>query len=370
METIEVYYYAVPPAFYHTGLLYTDSNGNRHTVRGGPTNKDPEFKLPPNGPLITEIGPYDKSVDAYDHDGDPKTPPLPPPDREIITQGEDLSAIWKSIENTYAEIGGREDAYVVFYNDCNDATEEALNNAGLPIPERMQSLLDKLWNSPAWHIIGDTNTQDLGHTIEGDYEVALHEGTSDLYRHEYGGTRSTPASGYTLAIPEGGNRYSFDSLGNPLGSASGYVLLDNVLYGSNQHDTIRGLLGNDALDGRDGNDTLDGGDNDDLIAGGKGSDYILGGSGNDLIYSADNLDNRRQQYGPDDLWINWGQYRDLPADVMGATWATGSGWVVGAAWNDVDTAPDVIDGGPGHDSIYGSFGGDFIQGGTGICIFV
>jgi Ca2+-binding RTX toxin-like protein len=65
---------------------------------------------------------------------------------------------------------------------------------------------------------------------------------------------------------------------------------DDVLYGSNDNDTIDALGGNDVvyggpghdrLFGNLGNDTLDGGDGDDLLAGQWGVDVLTGGAGVD-----------------------------------------------------------------------------------------
>jgi len=59
---------------------------------------------------------------------------------------------------------------------------------------------------------------------------------------------------------------------------------DDVLYGWDQNDAMRGLGGNDILYGRGGNDILQGNVGNDTIYGGQGGDTLDGGAGNDTIY--------------------------------------------------------------------------------------
>jgi len=81
------------------------------------------------------------------------------------------------------------------------------------------------------------------------------------------------------------------------------------LRGYDGADTLLGGPGNDKLEGSTGNDVLDGGDGDDELSGAEGSDRLLGGAGNDLLH-------------PDD--------HEAPA-------------------------ADVVDGGPGVDTIDGDY---------------
>ncbi|WP_299199344.1 Calx-beta domain-containing protein [uncultured Amphritea sp.] len=56
---------------------------------------------------------------------------------------------------------------------------------------------------------------------------------------------------------------------------------DDVVEGSNQADTLLGLLGGDQLYGFAGGDRLEGGDGDDSLWGGEGTDVLIGGAGAD-----------------------------------------------------------------------------------------
>lgn len=55
----------------------------------------------------------------------------------------------------------------------------------------------------------------------------------------------------------------------------------DIVYGAAGDDQLGGGQGNDALDGGEGSDTLTGGDGDDRLLGGIGNDTLTGGEGND-----------------------------------------------------------------------------------------
>ena len=55
------------------------------------------------------------------------------------------------------------------------------------------------------------------------------------------------------------------------------------IRGDDVNDTLIGGPGNDRLEGNQGNDTLDGGDGDDELIGYSGADHLQGGAGNDIL---------------------------------------------------------------------------------------
>jgi Ca2+-binding RTX toxin-like protein len=97
---------------------------------------------------------------------------------------------------------------------------------------------------------------------------------------------------------------------------------DDILYGTQQADSINGLGGNDQIFGGGGSDTLAGDAGDDLIWGGHGNDVISGGEGDDTLFA------------------------DTPA-------------------NNEFGSIDVVDGGNGNDVILGGFGNATLIGGAG-----
>jgi hypothetical protein len=58
---------------------------------------------------------------------------------------------------------------------------------------------------------------------------------------------------------------------------------DDELLGTDAGDVLAGGPGNDTLKGYDGDDQLDGGDGDDTVIGGVDRDTVLGGAGNDNV---------------------------------------------------------------------------------------
>ena len=58
----------------------------------------------------------------------------------------------------------------------------------------------------------------------------------------------------------------------------------DVLEGGGGVDTLLGDDGNDRLSGGNDQDVLEGGEGDDTLMGGSGADVIIGGNGNDLIF--------------------------------------------------------------------------------------
>ena len=157
----------------------------------------------------------------------------------------------------------------------------------------------------------------------------------------------------------------FSSLGEEYDLIVRYTTSKEIIYGTNDADSITGGVEYEAVFGGDGNDTIRtnggkdfiyGGDGDDYIEGGVNSDIIYGGSGNDSIYGGDGNDSI---YGGDgDDFIDPGP--------------TGHDKVYGGAGNDTirnttfqHGEPLYLDGGDGDDLIVGNAGNDTLIGGAG-----
>jgi ELWxxDGT repeat protein len=69
----------------------------------------------------------------------------------------------------------------------------------------------------------------------------------------------------------------------------GFTPIDNtsvvnrVLNGTSNADTLTGAAGDDTLNGKAGSDRLIGAEGNDTLNGGKGNDYLQGGLGNDIL---------------------------------------------------------------------------------------
>jgi Ca2+-binding RTX toxin-like protein len=58
---------------------------------------------------------------------------------------------------------------------------------------------------------------------------------------------------------------------------------NDILFGTNRHDSINGLAGDDYIRGNAGNDQLYGNEGKDALIGGAGNDILSGGNGNDVL---------------------------------------------------------------------------------------
>ncbi len=138
-------------------------------------------------------------------------------------------------------------------------------------------------------------------------------------------------------------------------------------------DLIYGGTGRDRLYGGDGNDTIYGfaqgtGDDatGDLIYGGAGNDTLEGQGGDDYLSGEAGIDTLRGGLGNDTLLAGSGIGDQLFGDD-GDDHLTGSddGSDTDPNFNDTTYFGDVIDGGPGVDTIHGLGGADNIMAGAG-----
>lgn len=147
---------------------------------------------------------------------------------------------------------------------------------------------------------------------------------------------------------------------------------EDTLYGTAGKDKIDGKTGNDLIAGKAGDDQIDAGAGDDMIGGGAGNDRILGGDGDDYISSSADILPDRQQFGPLDRWVDWGQPANSETVALGAMWGMYPDASDAAVdvWNGMmetrtDAQSDSIDAGDGDDRVIASWGDDRVQGGAG-----
>jgi Ca2+-binding RTX toxin-like protein len=132
------------------------------------------------------------------------------------------------------------------------------------------------------------------------------------------------------------------------------------LYGSAFNDVLTGSAGDNALAGGAGADSLSGGAGDDLLQGGAGNDTLDGGAGHDIASFAD---------------LSSG----VLVELLGAQGAFAEGLsgrdklvsiesVIGTGFDDSifgTYGDNYIEGGAGNDSLMGRGGADYIDGGEG-----
>ncbi|TWU57910.1 dockerin type I domain-containing protein [Rubripirellula reticaptiva] len=140
---------------------------------------------------------------------------------------------------------------------------------------------------------------------------------------------------------------------------------NDVLKGYFGRDTIEGGPGNDRIDGQQDSDTLRGGDGDDIIEGGPADDRLEGDDGNDQLHGDDGRDELFGGNDDDYLWAGQGVGNLLDG-------GPGDDTIIGSDEGRDDPDPsdtryfgDVIFGGLGNDNISGLGGSDVIDGGEG-----
>ncbi|MFT6756806.1 MAG: Ca2+-binding RTX toxin-like protein, partial [Chitinophagales bacterium] len=122
---------------------------------------------------------------------------------------------------------------------------------------------------------------------------------------------------------------------------------EDLMYGGDDDDRVSGNAGDDELYGDAGDDFVEGGAGDDIADGGTGNDEIRGDAGDDDLYGYDGDDVIFGGEGDDELF---GQ-NDL--DILFG-----------------DAGNDTLSGGAGDDTLTGGAGDDMLNGGLGSDTFV
>ena len=145
-------------------------------------------------------------------------------------------------------------------------------------------------------------------------------------------------------------------------SGSGF---DDVIVGSDADNIILGRGGDDAIEGGAGDDVLYGDDDyiwetgDDVLIGGDGNDYLYGGRGADVLDGGDGSDTVAYHYS-----VTGGVTINLATQT--ASDGDAEGDVIRNFENVEGTRnQDVLIGDANDYQIWGSEGGDFIDGGAG-----
>ena len=151
------------------------------------------------------------------------------------------------------------------------------------------------------------------------------------------------------------------------------------LDGSAYADTLSGDSGANRLAGRDGDDTLSGGEGDDWLEGEGGGDVLMGGAGQDAA---------SYRTSPAGVMVRLHSGQAAGGDAQGDSFAltdtltvpgpdgdmtvavTDIEHLYGSAYDDIlagDGRNNVLDGGAGHDTLYGGpdGGDDTLNGGDG-----
>ena len=145
---------------------------------------------------------------------------------------------------------------------------------------------------------------------------------------------------------------------------------NDLIYGDDTDNTLRGGAGNDTLVGGQGNDILDGGaDDDTAVFGGASTNYQIAQTGAgqfEVSLRNGNSTGVRTVIGVEHL-----RFSDRTIDLVaavGGTGTVGNDVITGSTGNDVLrglAGNDVLTGLGGNDVLDGGTGGDTMTGGTG-----
>lgn len=225
-------------------------------------------------------------------------------------------------------------------------------------------------------------------------------GSADFSETISGGAGDDVLNGGT-----GGNDRLVESAANGKGATLSLTLTNTALTGGLGRDTLSnfeeavltggersdrldasGFTGQVTLSGADGSDTLTGGRGNDSIIGGNGSDSLSGGGGNDTVsgeLGSDTLDggtgtDRLQETGDVNFKLTNTTLSGLGSDTLkmietvrltggaGNNRLDASGFTLGSVTLDGGEGHDVLFGGSKNDSLIGGGGRDLLIGGTGI----
>ncbi|KPQ36187.1 MAG: putative Ca2+-binding protein [Phormidium sp. OSCR] len=138
------------------------------------------------------------------------------------------------------------------------------------------------------------------------------------------------------------------------------TVIENIIEGTEENDTLIGTNLNDWIAGRSGDDLIEAGEGDNIIYGNTGDDTIYGGDGDDVIHGGRDNDVIDGGSGDNILYGDWGDdiiYGGDGDDLING--GEGDDTLFGKAGNN------FIRGGPGNDVIYGGDGDDYILGEAG-----
>ncbi|MGB7317345.1 MAG: calcium-binding protein [Planktotalea sp.] len=143
---------------------------------------------------------------------------------------------------------------------------------------------------------------------------------------------------------------------------------NDVLHGNGGDDTLTGGAGFDALFGDQGDDALNGGGGNDTLIGNVGEDDLSGSSGNDSLIGGEGFDALRGGRGDDTLVGNAGD-DTLDGGEGGDLLMAGDGNDLLDGRETNGDSVDFLNGGDGDDTIFAG-AGDQVSGGHGADITV
>ncbi|NQV25154.1 MAG: hypothetical protein HQ518_12390, partial [Rhodopirellula sp.] len=188
----------------------------------------------------------------------------------------------------------------------------------------------------------------------------------------------------SLAGGAGNDTISGDDGGDSIDGGAGQDSLDgggdaDTVDGGADNDTVLGGSGTDIVSGGDGDDLVDGGDDNDTLSGGSGTDNLIGGAGLDQVsevaVDAESiiLTNTTLTVGGlidtvngvEEFILTGGELSSL---IDASMYTLGNVTINGEGGDDTligSNGDDFINGGAGNDTLSGNGGNDSMLGGAG-----
>jgi Ca2+-binding RTX toxin-like protein len=169
------------------------------------------------------------------------------------------------------------------------------------------------------------------------------------------------------------------------------LVSDDIIYGDDSGNKIKGGSGNDYIESYGGNDNISGGKGNDYLFAGAGKDKVDGGSGNDFIFAGDGAGNDSYNGGSGNdtviyssatqsVTVNLNKGRasgaeidkDKLKDIENVVGGSGDDFITGNNKSNYligNDGNDLINGGKGKDTLVGGDGNDTLTGGVGADTF-
>jgi len=316
-----------------------------------------------------------------------------------LTGGEGVDRLYGGADNDILEgglgndllIGGAgTDTYVIKSGNGTDTILDA-DGAGIITLDGAQIKGDAGLEADQWKQLGPGQWLDTKNNIAyarstdgGTTQLVIHKGTSNIIVRDWeegglgivlGAAGEPPSAPITSGVIEGdhpvidqsndpGMQPGYDSSGNLKTDYGADLQRQDILFGSNGNNLIRGYNNIDYLSGGGGDDILEGGLGDDVLAGGRGNDTLRGEDGNDIILG----DGYLFGYLPDTDAFTLTESGSLIAERTEtitnevAKYDINISMGYGEEWMGGD---DTIEGGGGDDHVRAGDGNDYVDGGEG-----
>ncbi len=138
------------------------------------------------------------------------------------------------------------------------------------------------------------------------------------------------------------------------------IVIENIIFGTENNDNITGTNDNDLIFGLEGNDKINGSNGDDCIVGGSGNDKLNGSNGRDIVLGQEDNDVVDGSNGLDLSYGGPGNDKMVGTNGVDNIFAGDGDDIINAS-----NGNDYVIAGPGNDTIDAGNGIDYVEGNEG-----